>query len=125
MKKLCFVCFVLLIYGLVACSNNGRKVANRKSPSPPEPFIPAGLEASARNEFKKQYVQGYELYLMHCAKCHGPSHSKSTPDVFTDTQLLNYNLRNSDTHMAVFQRATITDGELSLVMTYLRYRTSN
>lgn len=122
MKKLYFVS---LVCSLVACSTGIQLSAKRKSPSLPEPNIPAGLEASARNEFKKQYVQGYELYLMHCAKCHGPSDSKPVYDSFTEAQLLNYNLRNSTTHTPVFRNATITEGELSLVMTYLRYRTSN
>ena len=83
---------------------------------------PYGLDSNAKPEFKAQYTRGFLLYKEHCANCHGPNDTKPHADTFNDAQLLNYNLRISSEHMAVFRRSSVTEEELNMIMTFLRYR---
>jgi hypothetical protein len=74
-----------------------------------------------KKEFRLLCQNGYELYQANCSVCHGPNQSSRVFPTFTEAQLLNYSLRTSTEHKTVFQRQPLTDGELNLVLTFLKY----
>jgi cytochrome c553 len=116
--------FSLYSFVSLSCSNKHHAGLKYKKNDPPEPNIPVGLDHSARAAFVEQYEQGYRLYAFHCARCHGPNSNHPAADSFTDAQLANYTLRGSGEHMPVFRNSAITEGELSLIVTFLQYRRS-
>ena len=118
----CLVCLFVIGCAFESCINKRESANSAKRLDPPECNYPAGLPTEARREFELQYEQGFKLYLQFCSSCHGPNAEKANADTFTDAQLLNYNLRSGTEHMALFRKTAVSEGELSFIMTFLRYR---
>ena len=121
-RLLCVTCMFVIGCAVESCSTKRKSQASVKKSDLPECNYPAGLPIEARREFDKQYEQGFKLYMQFCSSCHGPNAEKSKADSFTDAQLLNYNLRSGTEHMALFRKSAVSEGELSFIMTFLRYR---
>jgi len=89
----------------------------QKTQAMPEPVYPKDLPDTLHPFFLKQYKQGYTLYNLSCAKCHNPG-NKPIP-TFTDSQLMNYQMRVSKGHKGVLTERQLSEGELGLVITFL------
>jgi cytochrome c5 len=104
--------FFFLTFSLLSTLAFGQK----KTQMPPIQY-PADLPDTLKPFFLKQYQQGYTLYTLSCAKCHSPG-NKPIP-VFTDSQLMNYQMRVSKGHKGVLTERQLSEGELALVITFL------
>lgn len=87
--------------------------------------FPASMGDEVKQEYIKQFDKGKILYDLTCAKCHTTIvKKKEVIRDFTEEQLVNYELRiqNQD-HIANI--STISEEELALILTFLRYKKPN
>jgi len=83
----------------------------------PEMTFPPELPDSLHAMLNKQYRKGFDLYMASCNGCHS-SGGQAIP-VFSSSQLGNYQMRTSKGHMGEITERKVSEGELSLIVTFL------
>jgi hypothetical protein len=103
----------LLVLGM-ACSA-GRKVTYE---------FPASMSEPVKAEYIAQFNKGHILYGINCGKCHNETvrRREVIPD-FTAEQLAGYEIRiGNPQHLESLSESSMTEDELVLIMTFLRYK---
>ncbi|MGE0566549.1 MAG: cytochrome c [Bacteroidia bacterium] len=109
------VIVVFVIVTLVGCFSSREYVVSNF----PEAMLP-----HVKEQYKIQWDKGKILYENNCSGCHTTSKGKKkyVPD-FLEDQLRGYELRiTNKRHEASLPDSLITEEELGLVMTFLRYK---
>ena len=79
------------------------------------------LDRKSQKELKRYYKQGFALYKANCSRCHGPNEQLKEITPFTDAQIQNYSLRSSTQHAPVFRNQSLSETELTQILTFLKF----
>jgi len=89
--------------------------------------FPESMSDAVKSEYITQFNKGKILYELNCAKCHTTKKrgKEIIPD-FNPDQLANYELRFANSqHEENLTESKMTEDELVLVITFLRYKKKN
>jgi hypothetical protein len=109
-----FIVFISALGFLLACGPS-RKVTYE---------FPATMSGQVREGYIAQFNKGRVLFELNCAKCHNRTvrGREIIPD-FTSEQLSGYEMRiGNEQHMENLPESRVTEDELVLVLTFLRYK---
>jgi mono/diheme cytochrome c family protein len=114
---ICLTPVMCLLFMFVQCSSS-KKLAYE---------LPAEMKPEVKAEYAKQCDQGKILYDLNCAKCHTvKKHGREIIPDFTSDQLRGYELRITNSkHEMNLTDETVSEEELGLIMTFLRYKRKN
>jgi hypothetical protein len=89
--------------------------------------LPPEMLPHVKPHYESECARGQVLYDLNCGKCHTTyvKRKKIVPD-FTEDQLRGYELRlTNKKHQAELTDSVVSEEELSVIMTFLRYKTRN
>ena len=89
--------------------------------------FPPTMTGDVLDAYVADFNKGKILYDLNCSRCHTKQDGRKliVPD-FTEEQLVNYELRvSNDEHLENMPETKVTEDELVLIMTYLRYKKKN
>lgn len=113
-KKYLIICIALT---LVTCSTQ-KSVAYE---------FPDAMLPHVKVQYIERFDKGQVLYSINCAKCHNTVKNRKQiiPD-FKEDQLKGYELRIvNKKHESSLPDSLVTEEELGLIMTFLRYKKKN
>ncbi len=111
-------CLIIIAFLISTCAGNKSAVTAH---------FPDAMLPHVKEQYKVQWEKGKILYELNCAKCHTIKEKKRViiPD-FREEQLKGYELRITNAkHEASLPDTLVTEEELGLIMTFLRYKKPN
>ena len=89
--------------------------------------LPTEMLPHVKTHYQAECARGQVLYDLNCGKCHTTyvKRKKIVPD-FSEDQLRGYELRlTNKKHQAELTDSVVSEEELGVIMTFLRYKTRN
>lgn len=114
MKRNLFICFLILLWFVAACSYEKKLGID----------MPDGFDKERKQQVLQQFAEGKKAYLTHCARCHNKTINgkEVIPDI-TFEQADTYRVRFANNqHKSELSAETVTEQELDMIVIFFAYK---